>query len=376
MPSTQLRQTIIAQAHSAVVKLGTNLLTDTAGSSNDLDAAYLADFARQIVALRQRGVEVTVVSSGAIRAGCAQLGLKKRPKDVAALQAVAAVGQRGLMTRFHEAFAPHGIKVAQLLLTRDDFDERSRFLNIRNCIHCLHAMGCLPVVNENDTVAVEEIKFGDNDQLSALLTNAVGAQVLVLLSVVDGLLDEKGKAIDLVTDAEGARGLARDEKSSFGTGGMTSKLDAARQVTEAGDVAVIANGRSPDILPKLFAGQRVGTVFAPKKRKMASRERWIGLTKRPAGAIRIDQGAVSAICQRGKSLLAKGITAVTGEFDRAAVVAVLDPQGTEVARGLCNFTAAQVRQIMGRASGEFPKIIGHPVDAEVIHRDNLVVISA
>ncbi|MCC7408929.1 MAG: glutamate 5-kinase [Phycisphaeraceae bacterium] len=376
MPSTAIRQNVLSNARSVVIKLGTQLLRGPKADDNGgLDQSYIKDVARQVVALRERGVEVTLVSSGAIGAGCAQLGLKKRPTDVAALQAVAAVGQRQLMTRFHDAFAEHKLPVAQLLLTRDDFDHRQRFLNIRNCIAQLHAMGCVPIVNENDTVAVEEIRFGDNDQLSALLTTAVGAKVLLLLSVVDGLLDAEGKAIDLVTDVAAVMGLAREDKTSFGSGGMGSKLTAAQLVTEAGEMAVIANGRTPDVFLRLLAGERIGTLFVPRPsaRRLDSRRRWIGLAKRPAGSITIDDGAAAALTQRGKSLLASGVTGCTGDFEKGQVVSVRNGRGAEVARGLTNYGQDELKLIMGRKSSQFEKILGHPAYAEVVHRDNLVL---
>ena len=374
MPSTPLRQRVLTSARSVVIKLGTQLLTVPGKACGDgIDMAYLSHIAQQIQTLRKRGVQVTVVSSGAIAAGCAQLGLKKRPTDVAELQAVAAVGQRRLMTRFHEAFSPLGVEVAQLLLIRDDFDQRERFLNIRNCVATLHTMGCLPIINENDTVAVEEIRFGDNDLLSAFLAHAIDAELLVLLTSVEGLLDEAGKTVDLVTDLQSAAALARDKKTQWGSGGISSKLDAARLVTQAGAVLVIANGRKDNILVRLLDGERLGTVFAPAARKLDSKRRWIGLTKRPAGTVTIDAGAAEAVRQRGKSLLASGITAVTGLFDRGELLMVRDPQGQEIARGLSNYSSEEIRQIMGQRSSHFEKILGRPAYAEVIHRDNLVV---
>lgn len=374
MPSTPLRQQVLTSARSIVVKLGTQLLTAPGKAAGDgIDMSYLAQMAQQILTLRKRGVQVTVVSSGAIAAGCAQLGLKKRPTDVAELQAVAAVGQRRLMTRFHEVMSPLGIEVAQLLLTRDDFDQRERFLNIRNCVATLQTMGCLPIINENDTVAVEEIRFGDNDLLSALLTHAIDADLLVLLTSVDGLLDEQGETVDLVTDLQGAAALARAKKTPWGSGGIHSKLDAARLVTQAGAVLVMANGRTEKVLVRLLEGERLGTVFAPAARKLDSRRRWIGLTKRPAGTVTVDAGAAEAVSQRGKSLLASGITAVTGLFDRGELLMVRDPRGQEIARGLSNYSSEEIRQIMGHRSSQFEKILGRPAYAEVIHRDNLVV---
>ncbi len=375
MPSTELRQTVLPKSRRIVVKLGTALLGGKDPATvGGVDPAFLSDVATQVAELRQRGHEVTLVSSGAIGAGCAALGLAKRPRDVAELQAMAAVGQRRLMTRFHEAFARHGLEVAQLLLTRRDFDDRARFLNVRNCLQRLHAYGCVPIVNENDTVAVDEIRVGDNDCLSALLCNAIGGDVLVLLTVVDGLMDGEGHRVDLVRDLDEANGLVRSEKTVFGTGGMGSKLEAARLVATAGRVAVIADGRQPRVLTRLLAGEAVGTLFLPRQRKLGARQRWIGLTRRPAGAVTIDAGAVAALLHQNRSLLAIGITGVSGRFERGQVIAVFGPDGREAARGLCNYSSDEVVLIMGKRSSQFEKILGRAGYAEVIHRDNLVVI--
>lgn len=377
MPSTHIRQTVLRNARRVIVKLGTNLLTSRDEKIAGLDLSYLCEMANQVVALRKRGLEVTIVSSGAVGAGCAELGLTSRPRDVADLQAVAAVGQRRLMTYFHDAFEPHDLKAAQLLLTRGDFDDRVRFLNIRNCVTRLHALNCVPVINENDTVAVDELRFGDNDMLAALMCNALRADALVLLTVVDGLMDAQGERIDLVTSVQEAVALIRrGEKTALGTGGMTTKLDAARLVSDAGEVAIIAHGREPHILPRLFDGEKLGTVFIPAQRKLDSRQRWIGLTKRPAGTITIDAGAVTAVTTRGKSLLASGIVHTTGAFERGEVILVRDEAGREIARGLCNYTADELRLIMGKKSSQFEKLLGRTAYAEVVHRDNLVVTAA
>lgn len=373
MPSMQLRQSSLRQIRRLVVKLGTQLLT---GGKGRLDLDYLAAIAAQVANLRARGFEVTVVSSGAVGAGLDELGLTKRPTDVAELQAVAAVGQRRLMTHFHEAFAPFNLKVGQLLLTRSDFDERTRFLNIRNCITHLHNIDCIPIINENDTVAVDELCVGDNDMLAALVTNALHAEALVLLTVVDGLLDGEGKTVDLVSNVAEVTGMARREKSALGTGGMHSKLAAAQCVTDAGELCVIANGRLENVLLDIVDGQRVGTVFAPAPRKLVARKRWIGLAKRPSGTLVIDPGAADALRKRGSSLLATGITDAQGSFEPGAVVVVNDPQGSEVARGLINYSSEDTRQIMGKRSNQFANILGHSAYPEVIHRDNMVVTPA
>lgn len=374
MMSTPLRQSVLSHTRRVVVKMGTQLLARADGF---LDLPYLREMAGQVSKLHGLGFEVTLVSSGSIGSGRAELKLAKRPKDVAELQAVAAVGQPILMNHFHAAFGHHGLKVAQVLLTRDDFDHRTRFLNFRNCLARVHTFGCVPIINENDTVTVaglQEIGFGDNDRLAALVANALRADVMVLLTVVDGLLDGAGKKIEAVENVGAVMPMVRGDKSNLGTGGMRSKLEAAQLVTGAGEVAIIANGREPDLLPRLFAGEPIGTIFLPAQKKLDSRQRWIGLTKRPAGTLTIDDGAVAALTQRGKSLLASGVVAMTGQFESGEVLFVRDGKGAVVARGLSNYSSDEVRLIMGKKSSQFEKVLGRPAFAEVIHRDNLVLI--
>jgi glutamate 5-kinase len=376
MPSTSLRQSTLPAARRVVVKLGTQLLARDAGGRPGIDQAFLGQIAEQVGALRDGGCEVTIVSSGAIGAGCAEMGLTERPRDIAQAQALAAVGQRGLMAQFHEAFSSRGMHVGQVLLTRSDFDDRVRFLNIRNTLTHLHDLGCVPVLNENDTVAVDEIRFGDNDLLAAMICNALRAEALVLLTVVDGLLDEQGQRIELVDDPDAhTRRIGRDT-STWGSGGMHSKLEAARRVVEAGELAIIAAGRERNVLPRLLAGEPLGTVFTPRQRKLDSRQRWIGLTARAAGTITVDQGAAHALSRHNKSLLATGITDVAGGFDRGAIVRVRDAAGREIARGLSNYSGHELKLIQGKRSDEFESILGRSAYDEVIHRDNLVVRQA
>jgi len=374
MPSTELRQTVLAGARRVVVKLGTQLLTGHKPVGKGLDVSFIRKIAGQIAQLHEQGMEITVVSSGAIGAGCVELGLDRRPRYVADQQAVAAVGQRRLMTHMYEAFARYGLGVGQVLLTRSDFEDRARFLNIRNCVARLHKLGCVPILNENDTVSVDELRFGDNDLLAGLTCNALRADALVLLTVVDGLLDGQGHTIDLVGDMPQARRMARKDITGLGTGGMATKLEAAKLVTDAGEVVVIANGRHPDVLIKLFEAKRLGTVFAPASRKLNSRQRWIGLTKRPTGSVTVDAGAARALVKQGKSLLAIGIASVQGRFESGKVIAVCDAGGEEIARGLSNYSASEIRKIMGKRSNQFEKLLGRSAFASVIHRDNLVLI--
>ncbi|MEM9415960.1 MAG: glutamate 5-kinase [Planctomycetota bacterium] len=385
MPSTQLRQTVLRDARRVVVKVGTQLITKDTPDGPGIDTAFLSSLLTQIKALRADGREVVLVCSGAIGAGCAELGLPKKPTDVAQQQAVAAVGQRKLMAHLHTAAKRRGFGVGQVLLTRADFDDRVRFLNIRNCITTLHGMGILPVLNENDAVAVDELRFGDNDMLAALTANALRADALVLLTSVGGLLDGDDAVIDLCEDPVAAQQHARQTASVWGTGGISAKLDAVRVVCEAGELAVIAPGTRKNVLVDLMAGEKIGTVFTSPVRpgsgstsggggKMDSRQRWIALTARPAGAVTIDDGAAKALTQRGKSLLASGITDITGRFDRGDVLMVRDTNGRELARGLSNYTADELALIKGKRSSQFEKLLGRPAYTAVVHRDNLVVV--
>ena len=367
----------LSAVRGVVVKLGTQLLTAAGGR---LDGPFLAAVAAQVAALRGRGVIVTVVSSGAVGAGVAELNLPGRPADLAKLQAVAAVGQRRLMDAWAVAFAPHGLHVAQLLLTREDVDDRPRFLNLRNTIHAVHALGGVPIVNENDTVSTDEIvriSFGDNDILAAAVTHAVAADLLVLLSVVDGIHGPDGRPVRLVDGIDVAIDAARDwvrtEKSALGKGGMDSKLTAARMVTDAGSAMVVADGRRPNVLVDLLDGVETGTLFVPgTAKRRPARSRWIG-TARPVGTVTVDAGAATALADRNGSLLAAGVTAVAGPFARGDVVAIVSADGRPVARGLTNYAAAEVDRVKGLRTADVRGLLGDGAYDEVIHRDNLVL---
>jgi glutamate 5-kinase len=367
------RAQLLAPVRSAVIKLGTQLLTDP--KTGRLDAHYLATVAKEVAALRQRNVSVTIVSSGAIGAGVGELGLPKRPTDLARLQAVAAVGQRRLMDAWADAFEPFNMPVAQLLLTREDIDDRTRFLNVRNTVHAAHELGAVPIINENDTISTDElvkITFGDNDILAAMVAAALRAHLLVLLSVVDGVLDADGKPVRLVESLEAARQLVRAEKTTLGKGGMSSKIEAARMVTDAGEVMVVANGRDPDVLIRLFDGEEVGTLFAPSPKKQSSRSRWIGAA-RPAGSIMVDDGAAKALAEKNRSLLPAGIVRVEGEFAPGDVVAIIGPGGQTIARGLSNYAAGDVDKIRGKKTAQVREMLGEAAYDEVVHRNNLVL---
>ncbi len=370
-----LRRQHLSAVRSIVVKLGTQLLTLPDGR---LDADFLSAIAAQISGLRQRGLSLTLVSSGAIGAGVGELKLPARPTDLAKLQAVAAVGQRRLMDAWADAFAPLNLHVAQILLTREDIDDRARFLNLRNTIHAVHDLGAVPIVNENDTVSTDElvkITFGDNDILAALLTHALAADLLILLSVVDGILDSDGKTVPLIQSVELARNLVRGEKSALGKGGMDSKLAAARMVGDAGSAMIVADGRSPDVLIRVLDHESVGTLFIPGGRKMSGRSRWIG-SVRPAGIIVIDAGAAKALVERKKSLLPAGIVGVEGNFARGDVLAIATADGKVIAHGLSNYPSADINRIKGKKTAEVRSLLADAAYDEVVHRDNLVVIAS
>ena len=366
------RTPLLSSVRTVVIKLGTQLLSDKLGR---LDAEFIARIAGQIVALRERGLRVTIVSSGAIGAGLRELNLPKRPTDLARLQAVAAVGQRRLMDVWAAAFAPHALPVAQLLLTREDIDDRTRFLNVRNTITAVHELGGVPIINENDTISTDElvkITFGDNDILAALVAHAMQAHLLILLSVVDGILDARGGRSGWSRQLDSARELVRAEKSPGGKGGFNSKLEAARMLTGSGEAMIVADGRMPDVLTRLLDGEEIGTLFAPAPRKLSSRSRWIG-SVRPAGVITIDDGAARAVAEKNKSLLPAGILKVDGEFARGDVISIHAADGRPIGRGLCNYCAADVLRIRGKKTHEIRALLAEGAYDEVVHRDNLVV---
>ncbi|HOF18572.1 MAG TPA: glutamate 5-kinase [Phycisphaerae bacterium] len=370
MPSTAIRQNIIRNARRIVVKVGTNAICDAKGRCDTEAIARLAD---QISRLLAAGVEVTLVASGAIGAGMGELDLPARPRTLPQLQATAAVGQGQLMRSFHDHFARHGVKVAQVLVTRDDFENRARYLNIRNTLVALGEWKTLAILNENDAVAVDEIRFGDNDIIAAHVANLLAADLLVLLSVVDGVMDG-GKVIDVIEKVdEQSLSVVSKTRSRLGSGGMGSKMTAAGMVVKAGEAAVIANARTPDVLVRLLAGEKLGTVFAPARRRLSSRRRWIGQAAKTSGRIVVDDGAARAVLEKGKSLLPSGITAVDGTFRKGDTVAVLDRQGREIARGMTNYSAAQVLKIKGLKSSQIAKALGESPYDEVIHRNNMTL---
>lgn len=371
-----VRAAVIARAELVVIKVGTNVLTSANGLPDRVQIQSLVD---QLQRIRSTGRKVVLVSSGAIAAGIGRLGLGRRPTDLPHLQACAAIGQCALIQLYQELFAHYGVSVAQLLLTAGDFDTRKRYLNARNTILTLWEYNCIPIINENDTVSVAEIKFGDNDHLGALVANLVQAPLLVLLTNVNGLYtDDPGlvptaqlvptvEAIDRsVTD------MAAVTKSSFGTGGMRSKLKAARLATMAGSAVIMANGSVPGILDDIFAAGSVGTLFLPKPGSMPAWKRWIGLTAQPKGQIHVDPGARQAVVEQNRSLLPVGVRTVIGNFGKGDLVSIwADSQ--EIARGLSNYSSTDLAVIAGLNTEQIATQLGKVPYVELIHRDNLVV---
>ena len=379
------RHALLASVRSVVIKIGTNALTDPAGR---IDLGLLSHFAQQVATLKAKKIQVTMVSSGAIGAGITQLGLPGRPRDLPTLQAAASVGQSILMNLFADAFralgseAKDALHVGQILITRGDFEDRHRYLNLRNCIHALHRHHCIPILNENDSVAVAEIRFGDNDLIAAQVTHLLRADLLILLSVVDGLLDPAGHTIPLIHDVDDAAVNVNDsQKSSRGTGGMGSKLLAAGTVRTAGEPVLIANGKRPHILTDLLDGQPLGTLILPKgmtpasptARRLSSRSRWISLTARTKGTLTVDDGAAAAL-RANKSLLASGILASTGTFDAGDPLLITTLDGTPLAKGLSNYAHEELVLIRGHKSSDFAALLKTDTYYdEVIHKDNLVL---
>ncbi len=371
-----VRQDVINSSQTWVVKVGTNVLASADGR---LDHERIDHLAEQIAAVASTGRRVALVSSGAVGAGIGQLGWKGRPDSLPQLQAAAAVGQAYLIRAYNERFRSHGWHAAQLLLTHEDFDHRTRYLNMRNTLSALFDAKSVPIINENDTISIDEIKFGDNDRLAAMVANLLQAQLLVILSVVDGLYQGDphapgaGEPIRVVSDLdEEVLGLARSSKSTLGTGGMRSKLQAARLVTCAGGSVIIAGGRSEAPLKAILRGEPVGTLFLPNGKSRTARHRWIGLTARPKGHMVVDQGARNALESGNGSLLAIGLVDAHGEFEKGDVVGVQDPDGNEFARGLSNYSTEEALRIRGLRNEQVRQILGTQYD-EVIHRDNLVL---
>ncbi|MCA9024428.1 MAG: glutamate 5-kinase [Planctomycetaceae bacterium] len=371
-----VRQEVIAAARTLVIKIGTNVLSR---DDDSLNRDRIATLCEQIHHVRQTGRRVVVVSSGAVGAGIGLLKLPGRPTDLPHLQAAAAAGQAHLIRLYDEALRKHGYHAAQILCTGNDFKQRSRYLNIRNTLNTLFEYDAVPIVNENDTVSVSEIRFGDNDRLAALVTTLLNEPLLVILSVVDGLFDgdpddPQTRVISQVDEwNDELFQKAADTRSKRGTGGMQSKLQAIKTATAVGESVILTNGTSPTVLDDILAGQEVGTLFLAGGRSLPAWKRWIGYSMPSSGRLHLDDGARRAVCERGTSLLAIGVTRVEGDFEKGAIITLIGPDGRELGRGLTNFGSRDAATIAGKRSDQIQSLLGDLSYTEVVHRDNLVV---
>lgn len=367
----EIRRELIRQARQVIVKAGTRLLTSQEAIAKLVDG---------IAAIRSRGSRVLLVTSGAVGMGMRALELARRPKELAKIQALAAIGQSRLMSIYEEECRKRGFRTAQLLLTAADLRSRERYLNVMNCINALWEKDVLPIVNENDSVSVDELKFGDNDTLAGMLASITDSRLTIILTTeqglrerVGGVLGERISVVEKLDDT--IRGMAGDtDNSEFSIGGMSSKLRAADIVTAAGEYLWIADGRVPGILEAIFRGEDVGTVFLPRRRRITGRKRWISFFSKVSGALLVDAGAAKAVREQGRSLLPSGVRFVSGDFKRGDTVEISGPDGVPFARGLVNFEASDCLRICGRHSAEIHEILGPNVDEELIHRDNLTLL--
>ena len=378
MQKFQERAEVFSRCRRVLIKVGSAVVTGPKG----LDRIMIHRLSDQIAELRQRSVrvDVLVVSSGAVASGMRKMGLTERPKTIPHKQAAAAVGQGALMEEWEAAFDKYDLLVAQVLLTSDDLAHRHRYLNARNTLETLLSWGIIPIINENDTVVVEEIKFGDNDHLSALIAGLVGADIVINLTDIDGLYDcdprtdSSAKLIPLVhrVDAK-IQACAAPVPGSVGTGGMRSKVNAARKCLASGISMIIAPGKQRDVLLRLFAGEELGTMFVPRERAYTGKKVWLANLPKPAGELTLDDGAVAALIKKGRSLLPIGVREVKGVFGIGAPVRCMDKDGNVIGVGLTNYRSAEIENIKGRHSEEIEKLIGYKHSDEVIHRDNFVL---
>lgn len=361
-----------------VVKIGSALLTN---DGRGLDRVAIKAWVRQLAELRLEGLELILVSSGAVAEGLSRLGWTRRPHAIHELQAAAAVGQMGLVEAYESCFQSHGLHTAQVLLTHDDLADRSRYLNARSTLRTLLRLGVVPVVNENDTVATEEIRFGDNDTLAALVANLVEADLMVILTDQAGLYDcdprcnadarlvSEGRAGDPALEA-----MAGVTGGALGRGGMYTKVRAAARACRSGTATIIASGREADVLSRIAQGEPLGTVLHASQGPLAARKQWLAGQLKVRGRLRLDAGAVRVLRESGRSLLPVGVTAVEGDFERGELVACLGPDGVEVARGLVNYSAEESRRIMGQPSDHIEQVLGYVDEPELIHRDDFVLL--
>jgi glutamate 5-kinase len=365
------RQKAVKKASSIIVKVGTRLLTDP---------ARIAILISQISKLREKKYNVLLVSSGAVGLGMKTLGMTSRPKKLSEIQALAAVGQSKLMSLYEAECKKFGFHAAQLLLTAADIQDRERHLNVLNCIYSLWNENILPIINENDSVSVDELKFGDNDRLAALIATMTRSKLTILLTMVDGLhslkdgkLDKRISVVSNLSDEIKNMATGTDD-SSFSVGGMSSKLSAAETVTKSGEYLWIADGKDPEILVKIMNAEDVGTLFMPASEKqMDSKKRWLSFFSKPSGIIIVDDGAAKALSKKGGSLLPSGITGTDGGFNRGDSVTICDKAGTAIAKGLSNYSDKEIEKILGRKSAEISAILGYDGDEEIVHRNNMVL---
>ena len=369
---------MFSSARRVVVKIGSSLLTK---GGQGLDHTALAHWAGQIADMRKGGCEVVLVSSGAIAEGMQRLGWKKRPHAVYELQAAAAVGQMGLVEAYESCFRKFGLHTAHILLTHEDLSDRTRYLNARSTVRTLLSLGAIPIINENDTVATEEIRFGDNDTLAALVTNLIEAHLLVILTDQPGLHTRDPRRHDdaeLISDADAGdpalEKMAGGVGSHLGSGGMITKILAAKRAARSGAHTIILSGHEQDALSRLAAGESIGTHLRAKTMNLAARKQWLADHLKVRGTLQLDDGAVKALLQNKRSLLPVGVVAVTGEFERGEVVGCLDSKGAEIARGLVNYNAAETAKIVKTPSGLIESKLGYVDEPELIHRDNLVLL--
>lgn len=371
-------KTILRSRNRVVIKIGTNLLAD---KSSGVNLQRIENIADSVSRLRSSGKQVVVVSSGAIGAGIAALHLTERPKTIPEKQATAAIGQPLLMEAYENAFRKRECTIAQLLLTKDDFINRARYLNTKNTFSALFGRNVVPIINENDTVAVEEIKLGDNDNLSALVANLVEADLLVILTDIDGLYSDdpvRNPRAELIPVVEKItpqlEKLAKSSNSELSTGGMITKIQAAKRCTPAGIAVIITSGKNPKAIDDIFSGNFTGTLFLPAEERLSIRKKWIGFVSHARGYIVVDDGAKNALVKKQKSLLPSGIMEVYGEFKAHDTISVRDTTGNEIAKGVTGFSSSDIARIKGKKTSEIEKIIHHKCCDEVIHRDNLVIV--
>ena len=367
----------VAEGKRWVVKVGSALLTN---DGRGLDGSVISNLVEQLAALRQRGCEVVLVSSGAVAAGIVRLGWKTRPTALHDLQAAAAVGQMGLVQSYESAFKQYDLQTAQVLLGHDDVLARDRYLNARGTLNTLLKLGVIPIVNENDTVVTDEIRFGDNDTLAALVANLIDADGLLLLTDQEGLFEEdprhnpSAKMVQQVEAKATELDAMAGEGGALGRGGMITKVRAARLAARSGTETIIASGRVPNIVAKVASGDNVGTWLRSGKLPQAARKQWLAGMVQIQGSIELDDGAVTVLCKSGRSLLPVGVRKVEGRFSRGDMVSCRDSQGREIARGLVNYNADEARRIMGSSSREIESLLGYQGDDELIHRDNLILL--